>query len=555
MNREGRMATAGEIIVDSLVANGIDRVFCVPGESYLGLLDALYGRGDIDTVVCRHESGAGFMALADARLTGRPGIACVSRGPGASNAAIAVHTAEQDSVPFVLIIGQVPVRDLRRNSFQEIDYGKMFGSIAKWVAEVTDPDRVGETILRAIQVATTGHPGPVVIAVPEDVLTAASRSEVVRPQSKPRAAPHPDDVASLRQLLAHAERPLVIAGGNLDRPGGREALADFLTSWHVPTAVSFRNQDLFPNDHRLYVGDLGLANPEAQMAVYRDSDLVLVLGARLSDITTQGYTFPRLVRPQMQLVHVYPDQSMIGTHFAADLAIACDAATLITALGKPELAPPEHRDGWIDRLKAEQRRIATPRVVAADDGVPFESIVDHVGRNLADNAIVTLDAGSFAAPAYRVIPFKPPQRLLAPISGAMGFGVPAAVAAALRIPGAPVVCFVGDGGFLMTGNELAVAIERKLPIKVILSENHIYGSIRIHQEREYPGRTIGTSFANPDFALIAKAFGFEVTRIDELAQLDRLTAALAAPGPQFILVHTSVAAILPKPVGIGQAAG
>lgn len=547
------MPTAGDIIVESLVANGIDRAFCVPGESYLGLLDAFHGRDDIDTVVCRHESGAGFMALADARLSGRPGIACVSRGPGASNAAIAVHTAEQDGVPFILIIGQVATRDIRRNSFQEIDYGKMFGSIAKWVAEVTDPDRIAEAMLRAIQVATTGQPGPVVIAVPEDVLTAPARCRQVGRQAKIRAAPHPDDLATLRRLLTGAERPLVIAGANLDHPGGREALAGFLTGWNIPTAVSFRNQDLFPNDHRLYAGDLGLANPDAQMAVYRDSDLVLVLGARLSDITTQGYSFPRMVRPEMTLVHIHPDPSVIGTHFAADLAIACDAETLIKALGEADAAPPEHRASWIDRLRAEQRKIAEPRVFAVDDGVPFESVVDHVGRNLADNAIVTLDAGAFAAPVYRIIPFKPPQRLLAPISGAMGFGVPAAVAAALRNPEAPVLCFVGDGGFLMTGNELAVAIERKLPIKVIVSENSIYGSIRIHQEREYPGRIIGTSFTNPDFELIGRAFGMAVTRIDTPTELDRLTAALAAPGPQFILVRTSVEAILPKPAAIGQA--
>ena len=538
------MPTAGEIIVDSLVANGIDRVFCVPGESYLGLLDALHGRDDIDTVVCRHESGAGFMALADARLTGRPGIACVSRGPGASNAAIAVHTAEQDAIPFILIVGQVAVTDLRRDAFQEIDYGKMFGSIAKWVAEVADPDRIGETMLRAIQVATSGHPGPVVLAVPEDVLTAASRCMVVKPQARPRAAPHPNDVSSLRRLLMRAERPLAIAGGSLDRVGGREALARFLTSWNIPTAVSFRNQDLFANDHRLYVGDLGLANPQAQMAVFADSDLLLVLGARLSDITTQSYTFPKLVRPRMRLVHVYPDQSLIGTHFAADLAIACDAQALIAALGEPEAVPAGERDGWIERLKGEQRKIAAPRSVAVNDGVAFESVVAELGRVLPADAVLTLDAGSFAAPAYRIIPFRPPQRLLAPISGAMGFGVPAAVAAALRRPQSPVICLVGDGGFLMTGNELAVAIERRLPLKVILSENGIYGSIRIHQERHYPGHVSGTSFVNPDLALMGKAFGFTVTRIDQPDELGRLATALAAPGPQLVIVRSSIEAIL-----------
>jgi acetolactate synthase I/II/III large subunit len=538
-------ATAGTVIVDSLVANGIDRVFCVPGESYLGLLDALYGRDDIDTVVCRHESGAGFMALADARLTGRPGVALVSRGPGASNAAIAVHTAEQDSVPFILIVGQVAVRDVRRDSFQEIDYGRMFGGIAKWVAEVTDPARIPETMLRAIQVATSGQHGPVVVVVPEDVLTAATPNKPVQPQAKVRAAPHREDLKALRALLTEAKRPLAIVGSNFDQPGGREALAGFLKAWDVPTVVSFRNQDLLDNADRLYAGDMGLSNPEAQMAVFRDCDLLLVLGARLSDITTQGYTFPDMVRPQMKLVHVYPDHTVIGTQFAADVAIACDAVTLIEGLGTPAKHPPD-RSTWIGRLKTEQRKIATPRTFNVDDGVPFEAVVDHVARHMATDAVLTLDAGTFAAPAYRIIPFKPPQRLLAPIAGAMGFGVPAAVAAGLRQPGRQIICMVGDGGFLMTGNELAVALERQLPLKVILAENGSYGSIRMHQERDYPGRTSGTSFANPDFELIGRAFGFAVTRIDSLGQFDRLTAALKAPGPQFILVKTSLDAILQR---------
>jgi acetolactate synthase-1/2/3 large subunit len=292
---------------------------------------------------------------------------------------------------------------------------------------------------------------------------------------------------------------------------------------------------------------MGLANPAAQMAVLRDADLAIVLGARLSDITTQGYTFPRLVRPEMKLVHVHADHTAIGTHFAADLAIACDPSALIAALGTRSDPVPAARGPWIERLKAERQKIATPRTIAVDDGIPFESVIDLVGRNLPEDAIVTLDAGTFAAPAYRIIPFAPPQRLLAPISGAMGFGVPAAVAAALREPKRPVVCFVGDGGFLMTGNELAVAMERKLPLKVILSENGLYGSIRIHQERDYPGRTTGTGFTNPDFELIGRAFGFSVTRLRTIADLKGLPAILAKPGPAFIVVDTSVKAILPAP--------
>ena len=543
---QARAATAGALLVETLAAHGIDRVFCVPGESYLGLLDALHARADIDTVVCRHEAGAGFMALADARLTGRPGVACVSRGPGASNAAIAVHTAQQDGVPFLLLVGQVSARDLRRDAFQEIDYGRMFGGIAKWTAEVADPARLAETLLRAIQVATTGQPGPVVLALPEDVLTAAIEAAPVRPQAPVRAVPDAADVRQLRAWLAASARPLLLAGAGLECPGGRAALRAFAEAWNLPVLVSFRRQDLFDNAHPLYAGDMGLQNPASQMAVLHEADLLLVLGARLSDITTQNYSFPDPARRSMRLAHVHADAAVIGTHFAADLAIAAAPLAVLSALGAPDAAPPD-RPGWIGRLAAERRRIAAPRRAEVTDGVPFEAVVETVARHMPADAILTLDAGSFAAPAYRIIPFAPPQRLLAPIAGAMGFGVPAAVAAGLREPQRTVVCMVGDGGFLMTGYELAVALERRLKLKIIVSVNGIYGSIRIHQERDYPGRVSGTSFTNPDFALIGQAFGFRVTQIRTVADLALLADRLHSAEPEFIVVSSSVAAVLPRP--------
>lgn len=545
------MPTVGTIIVDALAAAGIDRVFCVPGESYLGLLDALYGRQDIDTVVCRHEAGAGFMALADARLTGRPGIACVSRGPGASNAAIAVHTAEQDGVPFILLVGQVAKRDVRRDAFQEIDYGRMFGGIAKWTAEIVDPEAAAETMLHAIRTATTGVPGPVVIAVPEDVLTAMAEPALPARQAPPRAAPDPVSLAILRDRLARAERPLVVAGSAIG-PEERGRLLAWMEAWDLPAVVSFRRQDTLPNTHRLYVGDMGLSNPASQMAVLREADLLLVLGARLSDITTQGYSFPRPVRPEPFLIHVHPDPAVTGLRFACDLSVACPIASFLDAIGEPEATLPD-RAVWIERLGAERRRIAAPRTYDVADGIPFERVVETIGRHLPADAIVTVDAGTFGAPVYRVVPFAPPQRLLAPISGAMGFGVPAAVAAALRHPDRTVICLVGDGGLLMTGSELAVALERRLPLKVIVSENGIYGSIRLHQERDYPGRVVGTSFTNPDLALLGQAYGCEVTRIDTLAEVATIPAVLARPGPQFVVVRTSVAAILPKREAVARA--
>ncbi len=531
--------TAGQVLVDSLAAQGIDRLFCVPGESYLGLLDALYGRTDIDTVVCRHESGAGFMALADARLTHRPGVACVSRGPGASNAAIAVHTAQQDAVPFLLLIGQVAVRDLRRDSFQEIDYLRMFGGIAKWVVEVSDPDRIGETIQRALQIAVSGTPGPVVIALPEDMLTAASASLVAIPPTPIQAAPSPATLERLRGMLARSQRPLVLAGSALQQHTA--ALQAFIEAWDLPVMVAFRRHDLFDNTHRLYAGNMALANPTAQMALLKQADLLLVLGARLSDITTQGYAIPAT---ETCLVHVHPDPAAIGSHFATELGIACEAATLLETIGAPA-DPPTSRGGWLDQLVAERRALAAPRRSTATDGVPFEDVVEVVGQTLPPDAILTVDAGTFAAPAYRIVPFRPPQRLLAPIAGSMGFGVPAAVAAALRHGDRTVVCMVGDGGFLMTGNELAVAMERRLALKVIVAVNGSYGSIRVNQEREFPGRVIGTSLVNPDFTLIGRAFGFPVHEIRTRADLASLSQWLREPGPAFIVVETSLAAVLP----------
>lgn len=539
------MVTVGELFVETFAAHGIDRIFCVPGESYLGLLDALHDRKDVDTVVCRHESGAGFMALTDARLTGRPGIACVSRGPGASNAAIAVHTAQQDAVPFILIIGQVATQDVRRDSFQEIDYGKMFGSIAKWTAEITDPELADEVLLRALQTATTGLPGPVVISVPENILTSQCSKKAVKPQAPISAAPSQASIEEFRKILTEAERPLVIAGSEISKPGEREKLLRFVESWELPTVVSFRRQDLLPNGHRLYMGDMGLSNPASQMRVLAEADVIVVLGSRLTDITTQGYTFPQLVRPKQKVVHVHSDITVIGTHFASDLSIGCHAISLIDAIGTPQNSLPD-RENWIGQLKSERYKISAVRQFDVNDGVPFELVVDFIGRHMDDDAILTLDAGTFAAPAYRVIEFRPPQRLLAPISGAMGFGIPAAVAASLRAPERQVICFVGDGGLLMTGSELAVALERELPLKVIVSENQVYGSILVHQERDYPGRYVGTKFVNPDLELSGRAYNCTVTRISELSQISTIAGALRAPGPQMIIVDSSVKAILPR---------
>jgi acetolactate synthase-1/2/3 large subunit len=542
------MKSSSHALLSVLQGHGIDRVFLVPGESYLGILDALYDFPGIDAVTCRHESGAGFMAVADGRLTGRPGIALVSRGPGATNASIAVHTAQQDAVPLILIVGQVPRADLRREAFQEIDYRRMYGTIAKWVFEATEPDQLAEAAFKAVRVATSGTPGPVVLVVPEDL----QQQPVAQPRwiARANAGSKPDD-ATLRELLRGlelAQRPLIVAGGSFEKPGGREAICDLAEAWHIPVALSFRRHDLFSNRHPLYVGELGLANPQAQIDAFHQSDLILALGTRFGDITSQGYSFPDLPRPAQTFVHAYADDHMVGLHFAPDFGLVCDPIELARALTPDCKADiPQDRAAWAGRLKAIFDAHAAWPQRKTEDGVDFALVVKSVREHAHDDAIVCLDAGTFAAPVYRHFGFVPPQRLMSPLSGTMGYGTPAAIASKLRFPGRQVICMVGDGGFMMTGNEMIAAVERKLPILFILANNASYASIRIQQELHYPGRSVGTSLFNPDFEQIARAFGMRAQRIDRPEQVaGAIESGLTGDGPQFIEVKASLSVSLPQ---------
>ena len=545
------MSSSSHALLSVFQAHGIDRVFLVPGESYLGILDALFDFPKIDTVTCRHESGAGFMAVADARLSGRPGVALVSRGPGATNVSIAVHTAQQDALPLILIVGQVPRADLRREAFQEIDYQRMYGGIAKWIFEATEPGQLAEAAYKAIRMATSGTPGPVVLVIPEDI----QQQQLPQPGWLARglacepASAQADDATlrTLRQRLERAERPLIVAGGVFEKSGGREALVALAEAWHIPVALSFRRHDLFSNRHLLYAGDLGLANPKLQIEAFRESDLILALGTRFGDITSQGYCFPDLPRPAQTFVHAYPDEHMVGLHFAPDFGLVCDPIELARALtpaARPAVA--EVRAAWVGRLKGiHDAHAAWPRRIAGD-GIDFAQVVKAVREQASADAIVCLDAGTFAAPVYRHFGFVPPQRLMSPLSGTMGYGTPAAIASQLRFPGRQVICMVGDGGFMMTGNEMIAAVERKLPILFILANNASYASIRIQQELHYPGRVIGTNLFNPDFEQIACAFGMCAQRVDRLEELAAaLRRGLAGDGPYFIEIMTSLAVTLP----------
>ncbi|MBE0626220.1 MAG: pyruvate decarboxylase [Burkholderiales bacterium] len=542
------MNSSSHALLSVLQQHGIDRVFLVPGESYLGILDALCDFPGIDAVTCRHESGAGFMAVADARLSGRPGVALVSRGPGASNASIAVHTAQQDAIPLILVVGQVPRADLRREAFQEIDYRRMYGTIAKWVFEATDPGQLAEAAFKAVRIATAGTPGPVVLVIPEDL----QQQQVAQPQwrAQERARTQPD-AATRHELLRRieaAERPLIVAGGAFEEAGGREALCALAEAWQIPVALSFRRHDLFSNRHPLYAGELGLANSKLQIDAFRQSDLILALGTRFGDIPSQGYAFPDLPSPAQTFVHAYADAHIVGLHYAPDFGLVCDPVELARALtpaDKALIAQP--RADWARRLREIRvAHAAWPQRQAAD-GIDFAQVVRAVSEQASADAIVCVDAGTFAAPVYRHFGFVPPQRLMSPLSGTMGYGTPAAIAAQLRFPRRQVICMVGDGGYMMTGNEMIAAVERKLPILFILANNGSYASIRIQQELHYPGRVLGTSLFNPDFAQIARAFGMRAQCIageEEIA--GAVASGLAAAEPSFLEVKASLSVTLPE---------
>ncbi len=538
--------TSAHALLNIFAANAIDRVFLVPGESYLGILDALVDFPAIDTVVCRQEGGAGYMAVADGRLTGRPGVVMVSRGPGASNAAIAIHTAQQDAVPLIVVIGQIPKRDLRREAFQEIDYQKMFGAIAKWVSEPTDPEQLAAAAFKAIRMATSGTPGPVVLVVPEDIQQQETDQPAWKNTPAVQTLPNEHTLDEIRDRLRQASRPLVIAGGMFEKPGGREALHIFAQAWQLPVAVSFRRHDVFPGTHPLYVGELGLANSKAQIDAFAESDFILALGTRLGDIPTQGYTFPQLPRPSQTLLHCYPDDHIVGLHYAADFGLVCEPRELVQALLPGAGDIQESRAAWLQRLRQIHAAHVKWPSNTTRGGVDFSKVVRSVSEHAPDDAVICLDAGTFAAPVYRHFPFAGRQRLMAPLSGAMGYGTPAAIASALRMAKSKTICMVGDGGFLMTGNEMIAAVQRKLPVLFILSNNACYASIRINQEQCYPGRVSGTSLFNPDFHALALAFGMKAVLVENDAQIESaIKQGIAASEPFFIEVRSDLASVLP----------
>ncbi|MFB2594884.1 thiamine pyrophosphate-binding protein [Paracoccus sp. p4-l81] len=524
------MRHGGQILVDQLRLHGVTRVFSVPGESFLAVLDGLHGSG-IANIVCRHEGGAAMMAEASAKLTSRPGICLVTRGPGATNASAGVHVARQDSTPMILFIGQIARDDRDREAFQEVDYRQMFGGLAKWVAQIDTTARIPEYVARAFDVAMSGRPGPVVLSLPEDMLSARADTPDLPPAPPVIAGISAAQVDAVAAALAAASQPLLIPGGSIWTADDAANLARLAQGWGLPVAVPFRRQGHLDNRLPNYVGDLGVGmNPKLGQALRR-ADCVVSLGSRLGDTLTGGYDLMAPRAAGRRIVQVHPDPDQIGVLWRADPGIAACPRALLAALA--DRPAPRRWDDWTASLRADYLDWQKPRPTPG--AVRLEEVVRHLSDHLPEDAILTNGAGNFAAFLHRYFTYKGPGTQLAPTSGSMGYGLPAAIAAALTLPGRTVVCLAGDGDVQMTLNELSTAAQHGARLVLIVANNGRYGTIRMHQEKTYPARVSGTDLANPDFAALARAYGGQGEVVadgaDFPAALDR---ALAAPGVALI---------------------
>ncbi|HKH34158.1 MAG TPA: thiamine pyrophosphate-binding protein [Beijerinckiaceae bacterium] len=541
------MRSGGQILVDQLVVNGVEHVFCVPGESYLAALDALYAqRNSIRYIICRQEGGASNMAEAYGKLTGRPGICFVTRGPGATNASPGLHIARQDSSPMILFVGQVAREMREREAFQELDYRAVFGSIAKWVTEIDDPARVPELVSRAFSVATSGRPGPVVIALPEDMLTETAAVADALRYEQVETHPGLTQMAELQKLLWAAERPVAVLGGSRWSAQAVERFVRFAERFELPVHTSFRRQMLFPSGHPAYAGDLGIGPNPKLLARVKEADLVLLVGGRLSEMPSQSYTLFDIPVPRQKLVHVHPDASELSRVYRPHLAINASPTAFSAALEAVQPPASIVWGGVAEQAHAEFLAWTEPGAVSPPGAVQMPQIMAHLREVLPADTIMCNGAGNFAVWVHRFWRFGGYGTQLAPTSGSMGYGVPAAVGAKRLHPDRTIVCFAGDGDFLMNGQEFATAVQYDLPIVVVLLDNGMYGTIRMHQEREYPGRVSATMLKNPDFADYARAFGGHGERIERTADFaPALERALASGKPSILHCLMDPEAITP----------
>jgi acetolactate synthase-1/2/3 large subunit len=531
----GKWVSGGRVLVCALKDQGVDRIYCVPGESYLPVLDALYDFPQIALVSARHEGAAANMAEADGKLTGRPGICFVTRGPGATHAAIGVHTAFQDSTPLILFIGQV-ARDARdREGFQEVNLRAMFAPLAKWVAEIDDAARIPEYVARAFQTAMSGRAGPVVLSLPEDTLSEqVALPAAVPPVAATSAAPHAADLTQLTAMLESASRPLIIVGGSGWSTDSCHVLTDFAAASALPLLSGFRRQDLIDNRHDNYCGHLGLGvNPSLAERV-RSADLIVAVGSRLGENTTGGYTLLTPPVPRQTLVHIHPDPNEPGHVFHPALAISCGLAAFGLALAGREVPGRERRLGSLREARSAYLAFSTP-AEAATDWVSLANVVGWLSNHLGPDAIIANGAGNYTLWVHRYFRYRRPRTELAPISGAMGYGLPAAIAAKLRYPDREVIAFAGDGCFLMYPQELATAVQHQANLVIIIVNNGRYGTIRMHQERRYPKRPVGTDLRNPDFVAFAHSFGAHAERVSTTEQFPEAYRRAASAGRPAVL--------------------
>jgi acetolactate synthase-1/2/3 large subunit len=543
--------TVARLLAESLEAHDVDQIYCVPGESYVGLTSELLQRNSMRLVVCRHETGAGYMAVADGRLRARAGVAMVSRGPGMANAMGPLHTAFHDATPMVVLVGQVERKDFGRMALQEQNYSRLLSDTTKLVIEVNEPEQASEAIARAFHVAESGTQGPVAVILPEDIFDEETDAEVDAARDRPIAGPRVDDLDRLAEMLAKAERPLVPVGGALwaDYLRDPAALADlnrFAEEWVLPINPTHRRPHLFDALHPNYGGYMGIRVPPALIGEMKKSDLMIALGERMTDSVSQSYTFPAAPMPQLPFVHIWPDANEVGRVWRPTLGLPCSPHEVIKALlAKGAPADAAKRRSWVAGLNAIHRGLLAKEWNPTSDGINFAAIVCEVDKHLAPDAVVTTDAGNFGSFVHRYIGFRQGQVFLSSVVGAMGSGMPMAVGAAMRQPGRQVVCFIGDGGTLMMGNEIATAVQYGVAPIMVISDNSMYGTIGMHSYVRYPDRPFfeGTRLTNPDFAAWGRSFGAEgITIRDDSEIADGIAAAFAVKTKP-VVVHCLTSAV------------
>ena len=543
MGHDGMTRNGGQLLVESLVALGATKGFGVPGESYLAVLDALHDTaGKLDFVLCRNEGGAAFMAAAWGKLTRQPGLCFVTRGPGVTNASIGIHTAMQDSAPMIVFVGQVGTDMRGREAFQEIDYAAVFGTMAKWAVEIDDVNRIPEILARAWATALTGRPGPVVIALPEDMLTSLTD---VAPLTGParifEPAPAADAMGEAQAILTAAARPLILLGGCNWTPEGQAAMQTFAEASDIPVVAAFRYQDQFDNFSDTYAGEAGVGMPPHVKALIRDADAILAVNVRFGELTTDGYTLLDVPVPAQKLIHVHGSDREIGKIYQPTLGIQAGPNEFAAALTPV-------RGAWADwRASARAAWLASLDAPAQPSPVDMVAVTAHLREVMPEDAIVTNGAGNFAVWPNKFYAFGPQARLLAPQSGAMGYGLPAAIAAKVAYPTRTVLCFAGDGDFQMNCPELGTAMQAGAQPIVLILNNGIYGTIRAHQERNYPARVSGTTLENPDFSALARAYGFHAERVERTEDFPAAFARARASGTGAVLdLNISPEALTPR---------